>query len=122
MFESIQQDGVRVVCATGRLIVGAGADHVTWPVPAAAGELTDVVVNLRRVTALDAAGLGALLRLREAVAGRGARLTLAAAPPRVRRVLHLAGLEAIFAIAPGPDAAPAAPWRAAVDGGLCQCA
>ncbi len=122
MFEHQQLDGVRVICASGRLVAGAGADRRPWPLPAA-GEAAHVVVDLRRVTAIDAAGVGVLLHLRAIVAARGARLTVAAPPPRVRRVLQLTGLATVFDLAPPRGAGPDAPWPAGLAAGtLCRCA
>ena len=60
-------------------------------------------MDLQGVTALDAGGVGRLLRLRQSLARRGTPLTIATAGPRVRRVLHLTRLDAIFGPAtPGP--------------------
>jgi anti-anti-sigma factor len=113
----------RVVTARGRLVAGVGAEAREWAMAAAAGRARRVVLDLTLVTALDAGGLGRLLRVRQAVAARGAHLTIAAAPRRVWRVLELAGLDRVFAPgrAPGRQEAPAADVTSAA-GTLCRCA
>lgn len=86
----------------GRLVSGAGADHGSWVglSRALAGE---IVLDLTGVVAIDAAGVGRLLRTRERLAARGARLTIRAASSRVRRVLDLTGVSPLFAtVAPRP--------------------
>ncbi|MEU5422887.1 anti-sigma factor antagonist [Streptomyces sp. NPDC020799] len=58
----------------------------------------DVVIDLRRVTFLDASGLRLLLRARRRMLERGGRLRLVRGVPRVVRVLRLAGVEGVFAV------------------------
>ena len=109
----------RVLRAMGRLVVGAGADAPVWTTTGAVGYDERVVMDLREVTAIDAGGIGRLLRLRHTVARRGGRVTIGAAGPRVRHVLMLTKLDAVFGITsgatPGDGAASAAVplWRCA---------
>ncbi len=98
--EHTRAHGVNILRAAGRLVTGAGAEHPSWTQPSV-GDGGPVVVDLREVTAIDAGGVGGLLRLRQMLARRGARLTIQAASPRVLRVLHLTGLDAILGIASG---------------------
>jgi anti-anti-sigma factor len=100
-FEISGTNGTRVVRATGRLVAGAGADAPEWAATGALGNVERVVMDLGDVTAIDAGGVGRLVGLRQLLACRGARLTIASASPRVRRVLRLTALDAIFGIAPG---------------------
>ncbi len=93
--------GTRVIHVAGRLVTGAGADVPEWAATGALGPLEDVLMDLGDVTAIDAAGVGRLVGLRQTLAGRGTRLTISTASARVRRVLHLTRLDAIFGIAPG---------------------
>jgi hypothetical protein len=60
----------RTVRAYGRLLVGAGADHPVWA-GLVAGDALDVTLDLSEVTAIDAGGLGRLLRVRRRLAARG---------------------------------------------------
>ena len=113
--------GTRVIRARGRLVVGAGAEAAEWAAAAAFGNVERVVVDLGEVTAIDAGGLGRLVALRQALVCRGARLIIGSASPRVRRLLALTALDAIFGIASGGgldrrDAASASLLT------LCRCA
>jgi anti-anti-sigma factor len=115
--------GTRVVAARGRLVAGAGADAREWASAGGSGRAQRVVLDLTAVTALDAGGIGRLLLVRQALAGRGARLSIAAATPRVWRVLELTGLDRVFA----PGRHPRRQEAAAADvtsaaGTLCRCA
>jgi anti-anti-sigma factor len=138
--EVASTDSGPAVRVAGRLIAGAGADHPAWSSlaalggtsvecrrtfhherPAAGGGPDHVTLDLRAVTAIDARGVGRLLRVRQRLGARGARLTVAAATPRVARVLRLAGLDAVFGLPPGPatrqDLPTGGPVRL-----LCRCA
>lgn len=117
--ELTRRDGVAMIRAVGRLVVGSGADHPSWTAAGDVADATPVVVDLGGVTALDAGGVGRLLRLRQTLARGGARLTISAAPPRVRRVLQLTRLDAIFGIASGVTPGGGA---ALVTAPLCRCA
>ncbi|MBT2383720.1 STAS domain-containing protein [Streptomyces sp. ISL-11] len=58
----------------------------------------DIVIDLRRVTFLDASGLRLLLRARHRVNSRGGRLRLVRGVPRVSRVMRIAGVESGFTV------------------------
>ena len=60
-----------------------------------AGHL-DIVVNLSGLTDIDARGLGELAMAMKTVDLAGGRLTLAAASPRVARILAVTRLDAAF--------------------------
>ena len=53
---------------------------------------TQLVLDLREVSTVDAEGVGALVELRRTTLARGARLSLVHARPRVLRVLGLVRL------------------------------
>ena len=97
--EYTRAPGVNILRAAGRLVTGVGADHSSWTHPPDGDTAAPGVVDLGEVTAIDAGGLGGLLRLRQMLASRGACLTVRAASPRVLRVLHLTGLDAFLGIA-----------------------
>lgn len=109
-----------LVRASGRLLVGAGADHPAWAKLGAGDALEHVTLDLGAVTAVDAAGIGRLLRTRQRLDAGGARLIIEGAAPRVGHVLRLTGLSAILGIAPSP----AATHRDMSDAPalLCRCA
>lgn len=52
-----------------------------------------VVVDLAQVSFLDAAGIGALVRIQHAACARGAAVRVASVPDRIARLLHLVGLD-----------------------------
>ena len=84
------------------LVVG-DLDVVTEPTFTAAlrrirlGGAPVAIVDLSEVTFLDARGLAALVRLRRRVTADAGRLGLVT-PPRVLKLLHLAGLDTAFEI------------------------
>lgn len=113
--------GRRDVRMSGRLVAGAGAAHPAW---AALGREIgrDLVLDLSGVSAIDAAGVGRLLDTRARLGTRGARLTVRAMSPRVRRTLDLLGVSPHLVTA-GPAAvrrAAAAPMHEAASCG-CGC-
>lgn len=55
-----------------------------------------IIVDLRRVAAVDSIGLGVLVAAREAARRQSGDLVLAAAPPFVLSVLHAARLGTVF--------------------------
>ncbi|CAM5288926.1 MULTISPECIES: STAS domain-containing protein [Streptomyces] len=67
---------------------------------------TDVVVDLRAVTFLDAGGIRLLLAIREHVAYRGGVLRLIRGTPRVSHILRIVRLDGSFTII---DALPRVP-------------
>ncbi|WP_449477352.1 STAS domain-containing protein [Streptomyces abikoensis] len=75
----------------------------------------DIVIDLRRVTFMDASGLRLLLRARHRMLCRGGRLRVVRGVPRVARLMRVAGVETAFdimdAFPPAADlpAAPAVP-------------
>lgn len=109
--------GVTALRAFGRLVVGAGAGHPAWQTARDWRGASRVVVDLAGVTAIDAAGVGALLRLRQSAARHGVPVTIAAAAPRVRRVLQILRLDSL--LAPGTEhcSVPGTGF-----GALCRCA
>lgn len=121
--------GVTALRATGRLVVGAGAGDATWQSTRDWRGAGRVEVDLCGVTAIDAGGVGALLRLRESAGRHGVPVVIGAAGPRVRRVLQLTRLEAAFGLpailVPGTDhrAMPGSGIGHALAGSsLCRCA
>lgn len=70
----------------------------------------NLILDLREVDGIDAAGIGALIALQ----GAGVYFKLRHLAQRVRDVLRLRGVEAIFEICDGPDALIEATIQAAV--------
>jgi anti-anti-sigma factor len=110
--------GVAALRAVGRLVVGVGAGHPAWLKVRQFDHASRVVIDLRGVTAIDAGGVGELVRLRQGAARVGIPVVIEAAGPRVRRVLQIARLDTVFGLVPRP-----VPTGAGVQGRLlCKCA
>ena len=60
--------------------------------------VTDVVVDLGRVTFIDSTGLGVLVSAWNSAAERGGTVELVASDPRVVRVLAMTSLDQLFTI------------------------
>jgi anti-sigma B factor antagonist len=91
---------IRVLHLSGRLIVGADERELV-PLRDAIDALikaghVDIVVNLSGLTHIDARGLGELASAMKTVDLAGGRLTLAAASPRVARILAVTRLDTAF--------------------------
>ena len=91
---------VTVLGLTGRLVVGEDEREIA-PLRHAIRALIraghrDIVVNLSGLTAIDARGLGELAVAMKTVDLAGGRLTLAAASPRVARILAVTKLDTAF--------------------------
>jgi len=112
--------GTRCIRATGRLVVGAGAESPGWAMTGTLGDVDHVVLDLREVTAIDARGVGRLLGLRQSLGRRGTRLTIATASARVRHVLQVTALDAILGLASGASRSAAEAATSAER--LCRCA
>jgi anti-sigma B factor antagonist len=59
-----------------------------------------IVIDLRELTFIDVAGVDTLRRCARWASDDGWTLTLAGAPPHVRRVLRLAGAESVLPLRP----------------------
>jgi anti-anti-sigma factor len=64
----------------------------------ALASVSEVKLDLARVTTVDAAGLGVMLQLREQVESKGIRFELMNVPKLVRKVLELTRLDSVFRI------------------------
>jgi anti-anti-sigma factor len=62
------------------------------------GSGRDVTVDFSDLTYIDAAGLGALLEVRQAVRAAGGSLILTGVSAFTRRLLHITGLDQVFEI------------------------
>jgi ABC-type transporter Mla MlaB component len=109
--------GTAELRAVGRLVAGGGASHPVWHTGREWRGARRVEVNLAGVTALDAGGLGALLRLRDRAARQGVPVVIGTAAPRVRRVLQLTHLDGAFGLT-----TETGPIAAMVGGPLSRCA
>lgn len=92
-------DGVTELYVAGRLVAGHGAAHPVWQAASDWRGASRLVVDLAAVTALDAGGLGALVRLRQSACRHGVPVVVRRAGPRVRQLLRLTGLDGVFGLA-----------------------
>jgi len=66
-----------------------------------------LVLDLSRVTTIDAHGLGVMLELRQETQSRGLEFELMNVSKPVSRVLEISHLDSVFQIAPGLEIFPA---------------
>ena len=112
---------VAIFCLQGRIVNGEtqnlrNAVH-------SVSEVSAVILDLARVTAVDAGGLGVMLELREQAQSKGIRFELMNVTKLVRRVLEVTRLDSVFQITAGVEFFPAVSRsRQASLGALAPCA
>jgi anti-anti-sigma factor len=74
-------------------------------------EISEVKLDLARVTTVDAGGLGVMLALREQVESKGIHFGLMNVNKRIRMVLKLARLDSVFQITSAVEFFPAGSRR-----------
>jgi len=92
---------VAIVCLQGRIVNGETAalrDAVD-----SQSNVSAVVLDLGRVSTIDAAGLGVLLELRERTQSRGIDFKLMNITRLVSRVLEITRLNSVFEITSGAE-------------------
>jgi anti-anti-sigma factor len=96
---------VAVVSVQGRIVNGETAslrEEVD-----SQSTVNTVLLDLSRVSTIDASGLGMILELREHAEERGARLKLMNASKLVRKVLEVTKLDSVFEITSVVEPLPA---------------
>jgi anti-anti-sigma factor len=112
---------VAVLCLQGRIVNGEtenlrNALH-------SVSEVSTVILDLARVTTVDAGGLGMMLELREQAESKGIRFELMNVTRLVSRVLELTRLDSVFQITSGVEFFPAVSHsRRAPSAALTSCA
>jgi anti-anti-sigma factor len=96
---------VAVVCLQGRIVNGETAS--LREVVDAQSTVNTVLLDLARVSTIDARGLGLMLELREHAEQRGMRFKLMNVTKLVRRVLEVTKLDAVFEITASVEPLPA---------------
>ena len=92
---------VAIVCLQGRIVNGETAalrDAVD-----SQSNVSAVVLDLGRVSTIDAAGLGVLLELRERTQSRGIDFKLMNITKLVSRVLEITRLNSVFEVTSGAE-------------------
>gem|GEM_PF-374273 len=96
---------VSVLALQGRIIKGETAslrDAVR-----SQSKVNAVVLDLARVSAVDASGLGVLLELRKQTEAKGIRFRLMNVSNFVNRILEITRLDSVFEVTSGVEVAPA---------------
>lgn len=87
---------VAFLCLQGQIVNGE-AEILRNAVHSLSG-VSGVILDLARVTTVDACGLGVMLELREQVESRGIRFELMHVSKQIRRVLEVTCLDSVFQI------------------------
>jgi anti-anti-sigma factor len=96
---------VAVLCLQGRIV--KGETEILRNALHSVSEVSAVVLDLARVTTVDAGGLGVMLELREQAESKGIRFELMNVTKLVSRVLEVTRLDSVFQITAGVDFFPA---------------
>jgi anti-anti-sigma factor len=104
----------RLIGLEGRLDVASVAD-VRLALHAAVDDGTgDLVLDLGRISSIDASGIGVLVGAHRRAGRAGRRLVVACCPTNVLRMLRLTRLDRVLALSPTvPESQPVAPLAAA---------
>ena len=92
---------VAIVCLQGRIVSGETA--ALRDVVDSQSNVSAVVLDLSRVSTIDAAGLGVMLELRERTQSRGIVFKLMNMTKLVSRVLEITRLNSVFEVTSGAE-------------------
>ena len=95
---------VAVVCLQGRIVHGETAS--LREAVYSQSQVNAVVLDLARVTAVDAGGLGMMLELRRHAEAKGMGLKLMNVSKFVRQVLEITRLDSVFEVIPKAEPLP----------------
>ena len=111
---------IATLCLRGKIVIGhTGILH---KVVEAQTKARVIVLDLTRVTAIDAHGLGVLLELRRRAESSGIEFRLMNVTSLVGRVLEITRLNSVFNIAAEAEILPAPATRVSLCRGLSACA
>jgi anti-anti-sigma factor len=112
---------VAIMCLQGRIVNGEA--EILRSTVRSLSNVSAVILDLARVTTVDAGGLGVMLELRELAESKGIRFELMNVTSPVSRVLELTRLDSVFRITSGVEFFPAVSrsHRASM-GALASCA
>ena len=96
---------VAILCVQGRIV--NGETEILRKAVQSLSEVSAVILDLGRVTAVDAGGLGTLLEMRQQAESRGIRFELMNVTQWVRRVLEVTRLDSVFQITSAIEFYPA---------------
>jgi anti-anti-sigma factor len=109
---------VAVLCLQGRIVSGETA--ALRNAVASQSEVSAVVIDLGRVSTIDAGGLGVMLELRQHTQSKGIDFKLKNVTRLVSRVLEITRLNSVFEVTSGAEFLSAARGQPAVK--LASCA
>jgi anti-anti-sigma factor len=96
---------VAVLCLQGQIVTGE--TEILRDAVQSVSDVGAVLLDLARVTTIDAGGLGVLLQLREQAESRGIRFQLMNVTKQIRRVLEITRLDSVFQITSAVEYFPA---------------
>jgi len=96
---------VAVLCLQGQIVTGE--TEILRNAVQSVSEVGAVILDLARVTTIDAGGLGVMLQLREQAQSRGIRFELMNVTKQIGRVLEITRLDSVFQITTGVEFYPA---------------
>src|SRR5712692_8826914 len=112
---------VAVLCLQGRIV--NGETETLRDAVHSLSEVSAVILDLARVTTVDAGGLGVMLELREQAESKGIRFELMNVTKWVSRVLEVTRLDSVFEVTSWPEFLPGiSRRRSASTMGLASCA
>ena len=111
---------VAVLCLQGRIV--NGETEILRNAVRSVSEVSAIIIDLARVTAVDARGLGVMLELRAQVESKGIRFELMNVTKLVSRVLEVTRLDSVFQITSGVEFFPAVPGSGRASVALASCA
>jgi anti-anti-sigma factor len=96
---------VAVLCLQGRIV--NGETKILREAVHSVSDAGAVILDLARVSKVDAGGLGVMLELREQAESKGIRFELMNTTKWVNRVLEVTHLDSVFQITSGVEFSPA---------------
>ncbi|HMG74106.1 MAG TPA: STAS domain-containing protein [Pyrinomonadaceae bacterium] len=96
---------VAILCLQGRIVHGEA--EILRNALQSVSEASAIIIDLARVTTVDARGLGVMLELREQAESKGIRFELMNVTKLVSRVLEVTRLDSVFQITAGVEFFPA---------------
>ena len=100
---------VAVLCLQGRIV--KGETEMLRKALHSLSEVSAVILDLARVTTVDASGLGVMLELREQAESKGIRFELMNVTKLVSKVLEVTRLDSVFEVTSRVEFSPAVSRR-----------
>ena len=111
---------VAVLCLQGQIV--NGETEILRDAVQSMSEVSAVILDLARVTTVDAGGLGVMLELREQAESRGISFQLMNVSKQISKVLEVTRLDSVFRITSGVEFFPGVSSNRASVAALASCA